>query len=195
MRFPPRCDRWRVLRCHLCGLFLPQRDPKSRCAHAHPTFEKQQQPQQQRPLWGAAPRALQGHSPFGFWLPHATRGPPKKLRSKTFPFATPAFARWRSACTCRVSTRTCKCQTKRSKHHEHHSQHHRQHQQRRHHQQQKPSTKQEIIAANVKLLIEQLESGHSEALTNYLTAMSRFHNYSFGNILEISPADARQPPA
>ena len=55
----------------------------------------------------------------------------------------------------------------------------------------KPSTKQEIIAANIKLLIEQLEAGHSEALTNYLTAMSRFHNYSFGNVLEI----ARQMPS
>jgi hypothetical protein len=54
----------------------------------------------------------------------------------------------------------------------------------------KPNTKQELIAANVKLLIEQLEAGHSEALTNYLTAMSRFHNYSFGNVLEI----ARQMP-
>ena len=54
----------------------------------------------------------------------------------------------------------------------------------------KPSTKQEIVAANVKLLIEQLEPGHSEALTNYLTAMSRFHNYSFGNVMEI----ARQMP-
>ena len=32
----------------------------------------------------------------------------------------------------------------------------------------KPSTKQEIIAANVKLLIEQLEAGRSECLTNYL---------------------------
>jgi hypothetical protein len=50
----------------------------------------------------------------------------------------------------------------------------------------KPSTKQELIAANVKLLIEQLNAGHSEALTDYLTAMSRFHNYSFGNVLEIS---------
>ena len=50
----------------------------------------------------------------------------------------------------------------------------------------KPNTKQELIAANIKLLIEQLEAGHSEALTNYLTAMSRFHNYSFGNILEIA---------
>jgi len=55
----------------------------------------------------------------------------------------------------------------------------------------KPNTKQEIIAANIKLLIEQLEAGHSEALTNYLTAMSRFHNYSFGNVLEI----ARQMPS
>jgi hypothetical protein len=54
----------------------------------------------------------------------------------------------------------------------------------------KPTTKQEIITANIKLLIEQLEAGHSEALTNYLTAMSRFHNYSFGNVLEI----ARQMP-
>ncbi|WP_158790588.1 ArdC family protein [Granulicella sp. L60] len=55
----------------------------------------------------------------------------------------------------------------------------------------KPTTKQEIIAANIKLLIEQLEAGNSDALTNYLTAMSRFHNYSFGNVLEI----ARQMPA
>ena len=54
----------------------------------------------------------------------------------------------------------------------------------------KPTTKQELITANIKPLIEQLEAGHSEALTNYLTAMSRFHNYSFGNVLEI----ARQMP-
>ena len=54
----------------------------------------------------------------------------------------------------------------------------------------KPSSKQELIAANIKLLIEQLEAGKSDALTNYLTAMSRFHNYSFGNVLEI----ARQMP-
>jgi N-terminal domain of anti-restriction factor ArdC len=51
-------------------------------------------------------------------------------------------------------------------------------------------TAKEIIAANVKSLIAQLEAGHSEALTAYLDAMSRFHNYSFGNILEI----ARQKP-
>jgi N-terminal domain of anti-restriction factor ArdC len=54
----------------------------------------------------------------------------------------------------------------------------------------KPNTKQELITANIKLLIEQLEAGHSEALTNYLIAMSRFHQYSFGNVLEI----ARQKP-
>jgi len=54
----------------------------------------------------------------------------------------------------------------------------------------KPLTKQELIASNIKLLIEQLEAGKSEALTHYLTAMSRFHNYSFGNVLEI----ARQMP-
>ena len=54
----------------------------------------------------------------------------------------------------------------------------------------KPQTSKEVIAANVKLLIEQLEAGHSEGLTAYLTAMGRFHNYSFGNILEI----ARQKP-
>ena len=54
----------------------------------------------------------------------------------------------------------------------------------------KPTTKQELIAANIKLLIEQLNAGKSEALTDYLTAMSRFHQYSFGNVLEI----ARQMP-
>ena len=53
-----------------------------------------------------------------------------------------------------------------------------------------PQTAKEIIAANVKCLIEQLEAGRSNALTAYLDAMSRFHNYSFGNILEI----ARQKP-
>jgi antirestriction protein ArdC len=57
-------------------------------------------------------------------------------------------------------------------------------------QPQQRQTAKEIIAANVKSLIEQLEAGHSDALTAYLDAMSRFHNYSFGNILEI----ARQKP-
>jgi N-terminal domain of anti-restriction factor ArdC len=57
-------------------------------------------------------------------------------------------------------------------------------------QPQQRQTAKEIIAANVKSLIEQLEAGHSDALTAYLNAMSRFHNYSFGNVLEI----ARQKP-
>jgi len=55
----------------------------------------------------------------------------------------------------------------------------------------KPQTSKEVIAANVKLLIELLEAGHSEGLTAYLTAMGRFHHYSFENILEI----ARQMPS
>ena len=50
----------------------------------------------------------------------------------------------------------------------------------------KQQTAKEAIAANVQLLIEQLEQGHSEGLTAYLTAMGRFHRYSFGNILEIA---------
>ena len=53
-----------------------------------------------------------------------------------------------------------------------------------------PKTAKEVIAANVQSLIEQLEAGHSDALTAYLNAMGRFHNYTFGNILEI----ARQRP-
>jgi hypothetical protein len=57
-------------------------------------------------------------------------------------------------------------------------------------QPQQKQTAKEIIAANVKCLIDQLEAGTSDALTAYLDAMSRFHNYSFGNILEI----ARQRP-
>lgn len=48
----------------------------------------------------------------------------------------------------------------------------------------KRQTAQEMIAANIKGLIAQLEAGHSDALTAYLNAMSRFHNYSFGNILK-----------
>jgi hypothetical protein len=54
----------------------------------------------------------------------------------------------------------------------------------------KAQTAKEVIADNIQLLIEQLEAGHSEGLTAYLTAMGRFHNYSFGNILEIG----RQKP-
>jgi hypothetical protein len=51
-------------------------------------------------------------------------------------------------------------------------------------------TAKEVIAANLKELIAQLEAGRSDALTAYLDAMSRFHSYSFGNVLEI----ARQRP-
>jgi antirestriction protein ArdC len=58
-------------------------------------------------------------------------------------------------------------------------------------QPQQRQTAKEVIAANVKSLIEQLEAGHSDALTAYLDAMSRFHSYSFGNVLEI----ARQSPS
>jgi hypothetical protein len=53
-------------------------------------------------------------------------------------------------------------------------------------QPQQRQTAKDIIAANVKSLIEQLEAGHSDALTAYLDAISRFHNYSLGNILEIA---------
>ena len=46
-------------------------------------------------------------------------------------------------------------------------------------QQPQKQTAKEVIAANVQALIEQLEQGKSEALTAYLSAMARFHNYSF----------------
>src|SRR6266849_7995518 len=39
-------------------------------------------------------------------------------------------------------------------------------------------------------LVQSLEAGHSEVLTQYLNAMARFHTYSFGNIMLI----ARQKP-
>lgn len=39
-------------------------------------------------------------------------------------------------------------------------------------------------------LVEALESGRSEVLTQYLSAMARFHSYSFGNVMLI----ARQRP-
>jgi hypothetical protein len=50
----------------------------------------------------------------------------------------------------------------------------------------KQQTAKEAIAANVQILIEQLEQGHSEGLTAYLTAMGRFHRYSFSNVMEIA---------
>ena len=42
----------------------------------------------------------------------------------------------------------------------------------------------------VNYLVQSLESGHSEVLTQYLGAMARFHTYSFGNVMLI----ARQKP-
>ncbi len=43
----------------------------------------------------------------------------------------------------------------------------------------KPASAKELIATNIQSLIEQLEAGHSDALTAYLAAISHFHNYSF----------------
>ena len=54
----------------------------------------------------------------------------------------------------------------------------------------KPATAQQLIRENVQYLVQQLESGHSEALTAFLDAMAHFRNYSFGNVLLI----ARQKP-
>jgi hypothetical protein len=48
-----------------------------------------------------------------------------------------------------------------------------------------------LIRQAVDYLIEQLNAGHSDMLAAYLRTMARFHNYSFGNILQI----ARQRPA
>jgi len=73
------------------------------------------------------------------------------------------------------------------------------HEQHSHHQQPHPVHPEPQTAAATadskrddrrQRLIEQLEAGHSDALTAYLNAMSRFHSYSFGNVLEI----ARQRP-
>src|ERR1700722_4126951 len=55
---------------------------------------------------------------------------------------------------------------------------------------QKDNPTQIIIKQAVDFLMQQIEAGKSETLTAYLTAMARFHNYSFGNILAI----ARQRP-
>ena len=55
---------------------------------------------------------------------------------------------------------------------------------------QKDNPTQLIIKQAVDFLMQQVEAGKSDTLTAYLTAMARFHNYSFGNILAI----ARQRP-
>ena len=59
----------------------------------------------------------------------------------------------------------------------------------------KAQTAKEVIAANVKLLIEQLEAGHSEGLTAYLTAMGRFPQLQLRQHPGDRTANARQPPA
>lgn len=43
-----------------------------------------------------------------------------------------------------------------------------------------------LVDRALSSLAEQLASGHSEALTNYLAAMGRFHRYSVGNIMLIA---------
>jgi hypothetical protein len=55
---------------------------------------------------------------------------------------------------------------------------------------QKDNPTQLLIKEAVDYLIEQLNAGHSDMLATYLRTMARFHNYSFGNILQI----ARQRP-
>ncbi len=55
---------------------------------------------------------------------------------------------------------------------------------------QKDNPTQLIIKQAVDFLIRQVEAGKSETLVAYLTAMARFHKYSFGNIVAI----ARQKP-
>ena len=55
---------------------------------------------------------------------------------------------------------------------------------------QKDNPTQLVIKQAVDFLIRQIEAGKSETLTAYLTAMARFRNYSFGNIVAI----ARQKP-
>ena len=51
---------------------------------------------------------------------------------------------------------------------------------------QKENPAQAVIRQAVDFLMQQLEAGHSETLADYLGAMARFHNYSFGNILAIA---------
>jgi hypothetical protein len=44
----------------------------------------------------------------------------------------------------------------------------------------------ELAADALKTLIQALEAGNSEALTNYLNVMARFHRYSWNNCLLIA---------
>ena len=42
----------------------------------------------------------------------------------------------------------------------------------------KTKSNQELVKASIDALVKALESGHSEALSAYLTAMSQVHNYN-----------------
>jgi hypothetical protein len=44
----------------------------------------------------------------------------------------------------------------------------------------------ELAADALKALIRELEAGNTEALTNYLSVMARFHKYSWNNCLLIA---------
>jgi hypothetical protein len=50
----------------------------------------------------------------------------------------------------------------------------------------KATTTRELIEGSIGVLIEALEAGRSEVLTAYLSAMAKFHYYSFGNVLLIA---------
>jgi len=45
----------------------------------------------------------------------------------------------------------------------------------------------------VDYLVQSLESGQSDVLTQYLSAMARFHTYSFGNVMLSARQQARCP--
>ena len=46
----------------------------------------------------------------------------------------------------------------------------------------------QITSKAIEELVSALNSGRSEALTNYLAAMGRFHRYSFFNVMLIARA-------
>lgn len=48
------------------------------------------------------------------------------------------------------------------------------------------TSQQQVIRENLQSLVQQLEAGHSEALTAFLNAMGAFRQYSFGNVLMIA---------
>jgi hypothetical protein len=50
----------------------------------------------------------------------------------------------------------------------------------------KKQNNQDVIAEGIAALTAQLAAGNSAALTQYLGTMSRFHNYSFGNVMAIA---------